>query len=57
MGKHKAYPGVITRINPPGDWLEGESYEVLYQDGFLERRAERVWISLKRLVYTVWVLI
>tara|TARA_B100000795_G_scaffold71524_1_gene50344 strand:- start:459 stop:7646 length:7188 start_codon:yes stop_codon:yes gene_type:complete len=47
MGKHKAYPGVITRINPPGDWLEGESYEVLYQDGFLERRAERVWIRFQ----------
>jgi hypothetical protein len=46
-GKHKYYPGVITRINPPGDWLEGESYEILYNDGFLERRAERVWIRFQ----------
>ena len=47
MGKHKAYPGVITRINPPGDWLEGESYEVLYRDGFLERRTKRLWIRFQ----------
>ena len=46
-GKHKYYPGVITRIHPPGDWLEGESYEILYNDGFLERRAERVWIRFQ----------
>ena len=46
-GKHNAFPGVIKRINPPGDWLEGESYEVLYHDGYLERRAERVWIRFQ----------
>ncbi len=44
MGKDKRYPGTVMRINPAGDWLEGTSYEILYYDGFLERRAKRTWI-------------
>ena len=44
MGKHKYYPGVVKRINPSSDWLEEQSYEVLYHDGFLERRTLRTWI-------------